>query len=118
MADGKRMACSDVFLRRRRRVQSMISAAARMTPRTVPRTILAIMVPVGDDAFLPADGVAVTVGGRATVFAAVDTDVLEVESVAVVDDRSVGVDDAAGDLVEDDSSAFWFQVIALGWVGS
>ena len=64
-----------------------------------------------------AESVGVDDTGSDTVFAAVGTEVLEVESAASVDTESVGGDDAGSDLLEDDS-AFWFQVMALGWVVS
>lgn len=98
------MACSGVLLRRLRRIQNIIRAAAKTTPRTVPRTILATLAPFEDDALLPADALTVTVGVSATVFAAVGTEVVEAESVAGVDARIVGSDDPGGEVVEGNSA--------------
>ena len=98
------MACSAILLRRRRRIQNIISAAATTTPRTVPRTILAILAPFEDEPLPPADAVTVTVGGSATVLATTGVEVVEAESVAGVYAKGVGVDDPGGDVVEDDSA--------------
>ena len=95
----------------------MARPAAMKTLRTVPRTILATLAACEDDALFVAEAVTVAVGGSVTVFAAKGMEVVEVESVAGVDAKSVGFDDTGGDVVEDDS-AFWFQVMASGWVGS
>ena len=99
------MACPGVLLRRLRRIQNIVSAAAKTTPRTVPRTILATLAPFEDELLPPADAVIVAIGGSATVLTAAGVEVVEVESVAgVYDAKGVDVDDPGGDVVEDDSA--------------
>ena len=98
------MACSGILIRRLRRTQNMARAVATTTPRTVPRTILATLAPCEDGALLTAAAFTVTVGGSVTVFAALGTEVMEVEGVAGVGAKRGDVDDAGGDVVEVDSA--------------